>query len=304
MMSDDARSRCAVGVVTYNPDVPRLTENLASSSLQTDWIVVVDNGSENVAEIEGLLRGFGSVSLIKNDKNHGLATALNQVASIAQANNREHVLLLDQDSVPAPDMLEILYRQVCEDTAIVCPLVIDRNEKVVEYDAKLIRAVDRTITSGSLLNLRAWSSVGGYDERLFVDWVDFEFCDNLRLHGYRMVRTFATTLLHELGHKELACKLLRKDGQRGFVWRDYYRTNHTISRLRDKCRSQIITIKKYWNCRDIRNEEIAIFIKGVAVAILVERRRGIHIKAIVSGVHDGLKHRVIGSDTTRARHQS
>ncbi|MDZ4180230.1 MAG: glycosyltransferase [Coriobacteriia bacterium] len=285
--ADRIRSECAIGVVTYNPDIPRLVQVLESSARQAESLIVVDNGSANVAEVEVILGAFPGAVLLKNVDNLGLARALNRIAATAFIGGKWLVLLLDQDSIPSEAMLQTLYPYMHEDVGIVCPVVVDRNEEPRERLVSGDMAANRAITSGSLLNLAAWSSVGGYDERLFVDWVDFEFCDNLRLHGYRLTRVFAATLLHELGRKELAMRIFRRDRQSGLEKRAYYRTNHEGVRLRDKARSQLITIRKYWKHREIRNEEIVIFLKGVALAILLERRKVMVIRSIASGVWDG-----------------
>lgn len=68
------------------------------------------------------------------------------------------------------------------------------------------------ITSASMMNLNAWKQVGGFDEKMFIDSVDFDICLSMREHGYRIIKTYDTALLHEVGHSEIR-KLFGKEYQ-------------------------------------------------------------------------------------------
>lgn len=48
--------------------------------------------------------------------------------------------------------------------------------------------IDFCITSASCTNLAVWKEVGGFDERLFIDLVDNEFCKRLIVSGYKILR--------------------------------------------------------------------------------------------------------------------
>ena len=66
------------------------------------------------------------------------------------------------------------------------------------------------ITSASMLNWKAWKDVGGFAEEFFIDAVDFDMCLLLREHGYKIIRTYDTQLLHEVGHSQIR-KLFGKE---------------------------------------------------------------------------------------------
>ena len=42
----------AAGIVLYNPDVERLHENINGIINQVDALILIDNGSDNIKEIE------------------------------------------------------------------------------------------------------------------------------------------------------------------------------------------------------------------------------------------------------------
>ena len=78
--------------------------------------------------------------------------------------------------------------------------IVDRNfAEKSKYELRTTPIeIDECITSAAFCNTEALSSVGGFDEKMFIDSVDFEICLNLRKHGYKIYRTDFVGLLHEL----------------------------------------------------------------------------------------------------------
>lgn len=274
------------GIVTYNPDLGRLCENVDAIAPQVEQLLVFDNGSKNYADIERALGDRARV--IVSPENLGMAKALNRLAEAAEAGGASDIVMLDQDSVASGNLVvgEAVYRS--NEVGLVCALPIDRNHIVESFDSSLVFEIKRPITSGSMVNLSAWRAVGGYDERLFVDWVDDEFCDNLRKHGYRILRTNGTTILHELGNQEYAWSAPGGDDSgKSHASRAYYRQNYPAWRWRDRARSQIITIKKYGWSR-IGWEERYYFLRATLGRILfLEGNKRECLKAVFEGCKSG-----------------
>jgi rhamnosyltransferase len=59
--------------------------------------------------------------------------------------------------------------------------------------------VDRVITSGNIINLRIWKRIGEFNEQLFIDEVDHEFCYRLRNQGYNIIQIHTCRMYHSLG---------------------------------------------------------------------------------------------------------
>jgi len=186
------------GIVTFNPDIDRLRENLERALNQVDHLVVVDNASSNFELVTSLLNEFADVNIIRNRVNGGIAIALNQVMGWALERGASWALLLDQDSVIAPGMVDTLLASAEPSIGIVCPTIIDRSS-VSAIPATSRADVNYCITSGSLCNVQVWESLGGYDAAIFIDFVDFDYCLRLREAGFRIVREAQATLLHEIG---------------------------------------------------------------------------------------------------------
>lgn len=277
----------AAGIVTHNPEIGRLHENIAAIAPQVACLYIYDNASGNLEEIETAIEGVGNeTALIRADENEGMAIALNRLAHRALERGCSHIVFLDQDSIARPNLVTAELACAGDGVGIVAPLVIDRNEIEDTLCSGKVEFVPRAITSGALVDLGAFEAVGGYDERLFVDWVDFEFCANLRAHGYKILRTSATSILHELGHEEYVGRVPRRNPAGKLELRVYYRTNHALWRRRDKVRSQAITIEKYRGTV-IGREELKVALKGFLRALAFERNRLGTIRAAFSGWAEG-----------------
>ena len=195
-----------VGVITYNPDLNRLKENLCAVLKQVDKVIVIDNCSKNIQDVENYLSSFPAVKLIKNAENLGVASALNQEAKHALENGYEWLLSLDQDSV-IPDGLVEEYQKYTDipEIGMICCKIKDRNFGELDYNAKIIGGtefVSECITSASMIRLSAYEKIGGYYEPLFIDSVDFDICYSLQKAGYKILRTNEKVLLHEVGHSK------------------------------------------------------------------------------------------------------
>lgn len=187
------------GVVSFNPNLERLRENLDAAFREVDEIVVIDNNSKNREDIIKLVEEFPGLRVYQNGSNVGIAKALNQVMARASALNAAWVLLLDQDSVVSDGLVTALTDNIQPGVGIVAPAIVDRSDSQPAQAHGLCSNVDYCITSGSLCSIGAWESIGGYDEAMFIDFVDFDFCLRLRQSGLTIVRVPTTTLLHEIG---------------------------------------------------------------------------------------------------------
>jgi rhamnosyltransferase len=186
-------------IVTYNPDRDRLWENLAAVAGEVDEVVIVDNCSKNFAEVEALTATFENVRLIRHAENLGIAVALNAAMQSASAAEADWVLLLDQDSVCGPGMVAGLCALIAPDIGAIAPAIFDRNISTPSPALGQPMEINHCITSGAIYSVAAWRETGGYDNAMFMDFVDFDYCLRLRLRGFRILRNPRVFLSHELG---------------------------------------------------------------------------------------------------------
>ena len=220
-------------LVTYNPDVDRLKKYIYLIRRQANAVILIDNGSDNSSQIEEAFRREPHIHMLFNRRNEGIARALNQGFRYATG-KYEWLLTFDQDSLPSKNFMQIMVGHM-EDhqVAILCPRIIDRNLKYTPHGryyhpAKDVEFVEECITSGSLTRVSAWEKVGGFDETMFIDMVDFEFCYRLRQQGYRILRDNRAKLLHEIGHSEERWLLKPIAVYHHAPWRRYYWARNSV----------------------------------------------------------------------------
>ncbi len=66
------------------------------------------------------------------------------------------------------------------------------------------------ITSGCLLKISTFRDVGGFDESLFIDLVDFDFCTKLRKSGRTIVLLNKVGMDHRVGNSRTVRLLNQK----------------------------------------------------------------------------------------------
>lgn len=191
------------GIVTYNPDFNRLKENIDAILPQVDYLIIFDNGSTNQKEIK---EEFGCCAeIILSPHNVGIAAALNGLMEKSDELGASWMISLDQDSVCPPDFCEhmqtYLYKE--DNFGVVAPVIVDRNVGIVGHNPdEEYKSVRTCITSGAFTRIDVWKEIGGYDESMFIDSVDFEFCYRVRKTGYQVVQIRDVKLIHELGQSE------------------------------------------------------------------------------------------------------
>lgn len=192
----------AAGIVLYNPEIGRLRENVSAISPQVGNVIIIDNGSKNTDDIAMLLADYGNIRYIRNAENCGIARALNQIIDKAEELGASWVLSLDQDTVCEPDIIERyadMAKRAKDDVAIITSKYKDRSVEVDFGISGEYEKVSFCITSGAFNNIRCIKAVGGFDEKLFIDMVDYDICYALTRGGYKIVRMNYTGFLHEVG---------------------------------------------------------------------------------------------------------
>lgn len=100
--------RASIIIVTWNA-APLIGDVLAALDAQTvrpDRILVVDNGSDDLAQLTETVVRFPACELLALGSNTGFAAANN--AGIARCGDSEHIVLLNPDAFPEPRWLEAL----------------------------------------------------------------------------------------------------------------------------------------------------------------------------------------------------
>ena len=281
------------GITLYEPELERLKENIDSVLLQAEGVYLVDNASSKTAAFKAQYRNDPRVVLIENSQNEGIAVALNQMCSAALKDGFEWMLTLDQDSLPEPDMVEKYSRHTeMDEVAIISPHFEDDNEpQIISSESnKAYEQLHRCNTSASLMRLSAYEAVGGFDEELFIDYVDFDFCATLEENGYIIIRDNEAVLHHLLGTAQeitffipigriLGIKKLQKP---------MFTYNHSPLRTYYYVRNLRYFVFKHRASIDPKHDYKA-GIRWIALKLLFEKQRFKKLCAVVRGWRDGGK---------------
>jgi rhamnosyltransferase len=199
-------SRVVAVVPTFHPD-DRVIERLEALSAQVDSVIVVDDGSSAdadsvLADIEGA--GF---RVVRTGENRGIAAALNTGTRLALDDHADFVVTIDQDSL-LPDGYVRACLDVFEGAASATRLGVVTVDSInghpsipPRHSPEGFGLVGEAIQSGFVISADCLERCGLFDERLFIDCVDTEFCLRIGEMGYRIAIAAGTNLEHELGHQ-------------------------------------------------------------------------------------------------------
>lgn len=189
----------AAGIVLYNPsDFVRFKKAFTSVVNQFPRVYVFDNSTKAIK----LPEKKSNLVYITEHKNMGIAYALNKIMKLASKDGFKWVVTMDQDSI-VPDNLidEYNKRLSIKNVGIICPQVIDKRRIYqVPQDKIGDEYVNECITSGSCTSIEAWKNAGGFDEWLFIDLVDNDFCKRVILSGYKILQINKIILNQEFGN--------------------------------------------------------------------------------------------------------
>lgn len=273
--------KVSAGIVLYNPDIERLRENIESIAHQVDYILLVDNGSNNKIEIKSILNMDCDIRIIRNEKNNGIAYALNQILQDAKENGVQWFLTLDQDTVSNDGLIKNYLENISENIGQISCNIIDRNigyiDQINNYHGNKTVEIDFCITSGCINNTKALLDIGGYEEKLFIDGVDLDVSCDLRKHGYKILNMNFDGILHELGAgKNKKIMGINFKIAHHIPWRNYYAR-----------RNIIYVAKKYFTGIKKHKMITTQILYGLGIVIFEDKKME-RIKMNFKGIRDGL----------------
>lgn len=273
---------CAI-IVSYN-DPSALSLNLDALKNQVEMIIVVDNGSREPTQkyLAGLIQN-SKIHLLRLDENLGVGKALNEGVKIAQLRGFDWILTLDQDSRPCDNMVEKLlvgaHSHAKNKVGIIAPRLVSKTQKnKIASD----RILSYSITSGNLINTNLYNSIGYYNEKYFIDSVDFDFSLRVREGGYSIVEIGGACLIHDIGSHEGGNWISRVLGL----------TLHSPLRRYYMIRNHFFLTKQFWNKFPylIAKKNISLIVLLFKIFIF-ERQRCENVRMVKLGLVDYLKNK-------------
>ena len=271
-------------IITYNPDIALLKRTIGLMRGQVGYIAVYDNHSKNADEISAAASEYENVIFVGNPENLGLPVNYNRAAALAKEKNCDWLMILDQDSVLPDDIVERLSAYFGDKrNAIVCPRFRDVNlYSEAEFEAlkpkEPYTKLEKCISSASVNRVSTILELGGFDEKLFIDQVDYDYCKNVRDHGYRIIQVNDCVIDHSIGKS----KFVRFLGMKLVAY------NHSPVRKYYFFRNRVYYARKY-HITPLNNIRFFTSLVKHFIALFYEEDRSVKIKNAWKGIRDGFK---------------
>ncbi len=290
-------ARVSAIIVLYHPEPEQVRQLLAVLRTQVVQVVLVDNGGS--ATLKDELAGQPKLIWLALPHNVGLAAALNLGIRSALGQAASHVVLFDQDSLPAPDMVACLLaaeaRLLALDRpfAALGPLFADARHGQVEPvlgpeccytrrkrtpDADGVIEAGYLITSGQLISVARLAQIGLMREDLFIDAIDIEWGLRARHLGLPSLVVAAAAMHHRLGDAK------RQIGSRQVALHSPLRHYYII-------RNAVLLIKNpdldwRWKCSDSLKT-----LRRLIVYPILCPQPFLHLRYMLRGLWDGVRGR-------------
>jgi rhamnosyltransferase len=286
-------------VVTYFPDEAVL-ERLESVASEFARLVVVDNGSsmETCSRLSQWVGARGDV-WIANGENLGLSAALNRGVEEARTLGIQWAVTFDQDSRPEPGFADALWMThlAMPRAAVIGPRIQEEASEVGRYRwlrrhprlpccfervpcrGEDLENVTMLVTSGSMIEIATWQALGGFDEGLFIDYLDTDYCLRVIRAGRQVAVAAGALLQHRLGARQSAW----------FLGRDFRPTHHAAFRHYYIARNRLILWRRHalavphWAAFDLSYGLYNLF-----RVLVFEEQRWQKFRAMLRGTWDGL----------------
>lgn len=192
------KNNFAACVILYNPKKEDIA-NISTYINKVKKVYVFDNteGKNN----ESLFQNFENISYFWDNENKGLSVRLNEACKKAIEDGFEYLLTMDQDSSFLEENIELYFNEVLnfkeKENVAVYGLEYTAND--INNTTLAYNEVDHLITSASIINLKLYNDIGGFDENLFIDGVDIDFCYSALSKGFKNIKFGRIFFNHSLG---------------------------------------------------------------------------------------------------------
>lgn len=236
-------------MVTFYPE-RTVVDNVAALLEQVERILIVDNGTTGDCAdyVEQAAALSDRIELIRLGENIGVAGALNRAVEWAMDTDCVWLLEMDQDSRVTPHMVDTMlatYDAYPEpgQVAMLCPvprevatgtLIEHEHRGQARRDARW-REVLWAITSGSLTKMSVLAEIGLYDEELFIDCVDADYCLRCDQAGFRILEVAGAVLEHRRGQQT----------RHRIAGKTVYTSNHSALRRYYIARNRVLMVRRY-----------------------------------------------------------
>lgn len=276
-------------VVVYNQTIELLDKCIQSLVDQVDEVCIVDNSTcDNSMHIH---KYGNNVLYIPLRMNKGIAAAQNVGIRYFRDNGYDFVLFSDQDSSSPQNLVAKLLEAYCTlsvNNIISCigPMPVNRKTgKPYIYHQCIIDECEESgfcfnkmhsiISSYSLVPMKNFSEVGLMNERLFIDFVEQDWCWRAAAyHNMMCVMIPSVKIEHELG---VSSSFLGHNINVSSTFRIYYQTRNLLW----LCRKSYVP--SYWKKMNLKKIIVKFFYYSI-----VPKKRFSYCGRMLRGIVDGI----------------
>lgn len=191
MMVTSKNHNIVIGIIVYNPTSNLFKRIDIALELGFD-LYLVDNTPQN-SMLRDRFQRRENFHYLTFGKNVGLGIGMSAICGQAYYDGHKNLLFFDQDTGFSADTL-IYIANFYENNRpdLTSFSILNFNSKVKnicdtnEGNAYDYIECDLVINSGSLINLDALRNIGWHDTSYFVDGVDYKFCLDSVISGYKI----------------------------------------------------------------------------------------------------------------------
>lgn len=190
-------------VVLYNPAI-NVMKNIQTYVSDLRILYVIDNSTRKNTTLISRLSNVENVQYIDAKGNQGIAQGLNVGADLAIKKQADWLLTMDQDSSFSQGEATALLTQLSrinnkKNLGILSARQNVESLVISKRDGDNLIPQESVMTSGNLLNLTVYKTVGPFLNDYFIDCVDHEYCLRLKKYGYQVLMCMSIPLNHALG---------------------------------------------------------------------------------------------------------
>ena len=195
-------------IPTFHP-TDQARDLVESLSTQVDHILISDDASPCTSD--ALLHGLSQsqrVTVIRHDRNAGIARGLNEGLTLALERRAPWLLTIDQDSQVSGTYVQDLLRAATERLEVQEPLGAIGASEIMDASGHMTYPLqgdaqhpitEEIIQTGTLWRTHSLSACGGFNEEFGIDAVDAAACLALRQQGFTIGVAPGVTLEHAIG---------------------------------------------------------------------------------------------------------
>ncbi len=298
-----SESALAAVIVTHEPSLATLSEQLRRLQGQVELVMVIDNGSHACADVAEIVSEHAFAQFIGAPDNQGLGWAQNEGLSRVLDLGAQAVLILDQDSLPRPGMVTALHRalQRQREDGIQTGAVGSRYlgsdlghpSYFVQFaglnfrrcycseNQKALIPADMLISSGALFSREALEAVGLMEADLFIDHLDTEWFLRAGAKGWSSYGVCDAVMEHGLGERTARFWLGR--------WR--YLPVHRPFRYYYIYRNSMLLWRRPYPSKRWKRTDVLRLVKMFLIFALFVGERSNNIRMMMRGIRDGIRGR-------------